>query len=103
VGHETGQHRFVFCSRQDHIMFGETAREKLGKTAADHAAYDLFRVRRQVKFGKSPIERRGEIADRVGKRPVEIEHHSAAVFEWLHQAAAWARMAASRIAAMFSA
>ena len=61
-------------------------------------------MRREVEIGKGPVEREREVADRIDERAVEIEDDRTERLRLIHHAAAArARMAAARIAAMFSA
>ena len=54
---------------------GERALEQLAKSAADHRAHGLGRVRRKIELDERLIEGGGEVLDGIHQRPVEVEDH----------------------------
>ena len=101
---EPCQRPLLVCRLKRRTVGGNAPLQELGKAAADHAAHGAFRMGRKIEIGQRPVERKREVADRIDERSVEIEDNRAERLRLLHHAAAArARMAAARIAAIFSA
>ena len=94
----------MVCRLERRTVGGDAPLQELRKAAADHAAHGACRMGGKIEVGQRPVERKREIADRIDERSVEIEDDRAERLRLAsHAAAARARLAAVRIAAIFSA